>query len=88
MAHSALKDETRGRTVGEQASLAVCDPSFCSTDTAAAVQDHTLSLDRTRFRCDGPHQRNLELERQRQCELHAETRSENDRLGRRLVSVP
>jgi hypothetical protein len=42
MRPSALKDQTRSRSVGEHAPLVICDPSFGCPDTAAAVHDDAL----------------------------------------------
>ena len=48
--------------MGEQASLAICDPSFSGTNPAASAKHNALRFDRTRLWRDGPHERNLELE--------------------------
>jgi uncharacterized membrane-anchored protein len=59
---SGWKYQARGRAVGQQASLLVGDASFGGADTAAAAQRDALRLDRARFGCDRPQQRNLEFE--------------------------
>jgi hypothetical protein len=48
--------------MGEQASLAICDPSFSGTNPAASAKHNALRFDRTRLWRDGLHERNLELE--------------------------
>ena len=49
--------------MGEQAPLAVRDPSFGGADAAAAAQHDALRLDHPGLGGDRPQQRNLELER-------------------------
>jgi hypothetical protein len=53
---SALEDQTRRRSVGEQAPVVVRDPSFGRPDPAAAAQDDALGLDQAGFGRDRPQQ--------------------------------
>src|SRR5262249_52289784 len=53
---SALKDQARGRAVGEQSVGVVGDASFGRADPAPAAQDDALGLDQACFRRDGPHE--------------------------------
>ena len=48
--------------MGEQAPLAVCDPSFGGANAATPAHHNAFCRDQARLRGDGPHQRNLEFE--------------------------
>ena len=51
--------------MGERLALGIGEASFGRTDTGAAIQDDPFCPDAAGFRRDGPHERNLELERGR-----------------------
>src|SRR5690348_16656234 len=59
---ASLKYQARRRAVGEQPSPVIRNPSFGGSNTAAAIQDDALCLDRAGFRRDRADERNLELD--------------------------